>query len=155
ETWVDCTVGGGGHSRPIAERIAPTGRLIGLDRDAAMLALARPRLEGLPATFVHASFDQLGTVLSELKIAAVHGVLADLGISSDQMDDPTRGLTFQLNGPLDMRMDTTSGSGAADLIARLSERELADLIYEYGEERFSRRIARRIVETRKAEPIRT
>ncbi len=155
ETWVDCTVGGGGHSRMIAERIAPSGRLIGLDRDAAMLELARPRLAGLPVTLVQASFDQLDAVLAEQKIVAVDGGLADLGISSDQLDDPARGLTFQHDGPLDMRMDPTSGASAADLIAQLSERELADLIYEYGEERYSRRIARRIVETRKAEPIRT
>jgi 16S rRNA (cytosine1402-N4)-methyltransferase len=155
ETWVDCTVGGGGHSRMIAERVAPTGRLIGLDRDAATLELARPRLAELPVTLVHASFDQLDVVLSERKIPAVDGALADLGISSDQLDDASRGLTFQQDGPLDMRMDTSTGASAADLIARLSERELADLIYEFGEERHSRRIARRIVETRKAEPILT
>jgi len=155
ESWVDCTVGGGGHSRLIARRIVPTGRLIGLDRDPAMLELARPRLAELPVTLVHASFDQLESVLSDLKIAAVDGVLADLGISSDQLDDPARGLSFQTDGPLDMRMDPTSGATAADLIARLSERELADVIFEYGEERYSRRIAKRIVETRRTQAIRT
>src|SRR5438067_6558281 len=131
EIWVDCTVGGGGHSRMIAERIAPSGRLIGLDRDAAMLELAHPGLAGLPVTRVQASFDQLDAVLAEQMIVAVDGVVADLGISSDQLDDPARGLTFQHDGPLDMRMDPTSGARAADLIAQLSERELADLIYEY------------------------
>jgi 16S rRNA (cytosine1402-N4)-methyltransferase len=155
ESWVDCTVGGGGHSWLIARRIVPTGRLIGLDRDPAMLELARPRLAGLPVTLVHASFDQLESVLSDLKIAAVDGVLADLGISSDQLDDPARGLSFQTDGPLDMRMDPTSGATAADLIARLSERELADVIFESGEERYSRRIAKRIVETRRTQAIRT
>ncbi len=155
ETWVDCTVGGGGHSRLIAQRVAPSGRLIGLDHDATMLDLARPRLAGFPVTLVHASFDQVESVLRELKIAAVDGVLADLGISSDQLDDPARGLTFQHEGPLDMRMDRSSGVSAADLAARLSERELADLIYEFGEERYSRRIAKRIVEARRKEPIRT
>jgi 16S rRNA (cytosine1402-N4)-methyltransferase len=109
----------------------------------------------LPVTLVQASFDQIDSVLSDLKITTADGVLADLGISSDQLDDPARGLTFQHDGPLDMRMDTASGASAADLVARLSERELADLIYEYGEERYSRRIAKRIVESRRDEPIRT
>jgi 16S rRNA (cytosine1402-N4)-methyltransferase len=151
---VDCTVGAGGHARLIAERIVPGGRLIGLDQDPAMLHLARPRLAGLPVTLVHAAFDQLADVLRDERVVA-DGVLADLGISSDQLDDPTRGLSFQYDAPLDMRMDPTRGETAADLLRRLSERELADLIYQFGEERFSRRIARRIVEFRETRPFET
>jgi 16S rRNA (cytosine1402-N4)-methyltransferase len=151
---VDCTVGAGGHARLIAERIAPGGRLIGLDQDPAMLDLARPRLAGLPVTLVHAAFDQLADVLRDERVTA-DGVLADLGISSDQLDDPTRGLSFQYDAPLDMRMDPTRGETAADLLRRLPERDLADLIYQFGEERFSRRIARRIVEARVTTPFET
>jgi len=152
QTIVDCTVGAGGHSRLIAERIRPTGRLIGLDQDPAMLDLARPRLAGLPVTLVHAAFDQLAEVLRDEGVTA-DGVLADLGISSDQLDDPARGLSFQQDAPLDMRMDPTRGETAAQMLRRLSERDLADLIYQFGEERFSRRIARRIVDTRETTPI--
>jgi len=155
ETWVDCTVGGGGHSRLIAECLGDAGRLIGLDRDKAMLELARPILANLPVTLVQASFDQLDAVLARLKVDAVNGVLADLGVSSDQLDDPNRGMSFQKPGPLDMRLDQTSGPTAADLLERLSEWEIADLLYRYAEERHSRRIAKRIVEARKVEPIRT
>ena len=155
EVWVDCTVGAGGHAALMAQKVAPSGRLIGLDRDAAMLELARPRLVNLPVTLVQASFDQLSDILQSLRVEKVDGVLADLGICSDQLDDPGRGLSFQGDGPLDMRMDPGSGSTAADLLARLNERELADLIFQYGEERFSRRIARKIVERRRNNPIRT
>jgi 16S rRNA (cytosine1402-N4)-methyltransferase len=155
ETWVDCTTGAGGHARLIAERVAPGGRLIGLDQDAGMLARARPRLEGLPVTLVHANFDQLPAVLANLGIESVDGVLADLGFASDQVDDPARGLSFQQEGPLDMRLDPTAGQTAADLVNRLSERALADLFWEYGEERHSRRVARRIVERRQEQPFET
>jgi 16S rRNA (cytosine1402-N4)-methyltransferase len=155
QVFVDATVGAGGHARLIAERIGPGGRLIGLDQDPAMLALARQRLEGLPVTLVHANFDQLRQVLDDLGIAAVDGVLSDLGFCSDQLDDPARGLSFMQQGPLDMRLDPTQGEPASALLKRLSERELADLIYQLGEERFSRRIARRIVETRRLTPVET
>jgi 16S rRNA (cytosine1402-N4)-methyltransferase len=155
EVFVDCTVGAGGHARLLAERVAPNGRLIGLDQDAAMLALARPRLEGLPVTLVQANFDQLRQALDNLNIPAVDGVLADLGFSSDQLEDPARGLSFLQPGPLDMRLDQTIGETAAELLHRLDERELADVFWHYGEERFSRRIARKIVETRRHEPLET
>jgi 16S rRNA (cytosine1402-N4)-methyltransferase len=148
QVFVDCTVGAGGHARLIAERLGADGHLIGLDQDAAMLELARPRLAGLPATLVHASFDQMREVLREQGIAAVDGVLADLGICSDQLEDSNRGFSFQRDGPLDMRLDATVGEPASVLLARLPERELADLIFAYGEERHSRRIAKRIVEAR-------
>jgi 16S rRNA (cytosine1402-N4)-methyltransferase len=155
QVFVDATVGGGGHARLIAERLGPTGRLIGLDQDAAMLELARPRLEGLPVTLIHANFDQLPGVLGRLGIATVDGVLADLGVCSDQLDDAQRGLSFQAPGPLDMRLDPDQGEPASALLRRLQERELADLFWQYGEERFSRRIARKIVEVRKHTPLET
>jgi 16S rRNA (cytosine1402-N4)-methyltransferase len=149
ETWVDGTTGGGGHARLIAERLGPTGRLIALDQDPTMLALAKQRLEALPVTMVHANFDQLQEVLQNLGIETVNGVLADLGFSSDQVNDPARGLSFKQNGPLDMRLDASIGSTAADLVNTMSEAGLADLIFEYGEERKSRWVAKRIVERRK------
>ncbi|HEY1381839.1 MAG TPA: 16S rRNA (cytosine(1402)-N(4))-methyltransferase RsmH, partial [Gemmataceae bacterium] len=155
QTIVDCTVGAGGHARLIAERVMPGGRVIGLDQDPAMLDLARPWLAGLSVTLIHAAFDQLADALRDQGVKAVDGVLADLGVSSDQLDNPARGLSFQHDAPLDMRMDPTRGETAADLLRRLPERDLADLIYQFGEERFSRRIARRIVEAREKTPIET
>jgi 16S rRNA (cytosine1402-N4)-methyltransferase len=155
EVFVDATVGGGGHARLLAERLLPGGRLIGLDCDPSMLALARPRLEGLPLTLVHSGFDRLREVLEENGVGQVDGVLADLGFCSDQMEAPERGLSFNQEGPLDMRLDTTTGEPAADLLRRLNERDLADLFWELGEERFSRRIARRIVEERRTSPLET
>jgi 16S rRNA (cytosine1402-N4)-methyltransferase len=120
-----------------------------------MLDVARPRLAGLPVTLVQANFDQLRAVHDELGLETVDGVLADLGFCSDQMDDPARGLSFSQSGPLDMRLDPSEGEPASALLRRLNERDLADLIYQFGEERFSRRIARRIVETRRLKPLET
>ena len=149
EIWVDGTTGGGGHARLIGERIGPAGRLIALDQDPTMLALAKQRLDALPVTMVHANFDQLQEVLQNLGVEMVNGVLADLGFSSDQVNDPARGLSFKQNGPLDMRLDAGIGSTAADLVNTMSEAGLADMIFEYGEERKSRWVAKRIVERRK------
>jgi 16S rRNA (cytosine1402-N4)-methyltransferase len=146
---VDCTVGGGGHARLLAERVAPSGQVIALDQDVAMLERARPGLAGFPVTLIHGSFDQLRDLLRVRGISAIDGVLADLGICSDQLDDAARGFSFQQDGPLDMRLDPGAGAPASELLARLPERELADLIFAFGEERFSRRIARRIVEARR------
>ena len=155
QTWVDCTVGGGGHSRLMAERLGDAGRLIGLDQDPTMLELARPRLAGRPVTLVRANFDQLADVLANLGLAAVDGVFADLGFASDQVDAAGRGFSFRDDGPLDMRLDPTIGQTAADLVNTLSEGALADVIFEYGEERHSRRVARRIVERRAERPFET
>jgi 16S rRNA (cytosine1402-N4)-methyltransferase len=155
EVFVDATLGGGGHARVVAERLGPTGRLVGLDRDAVMLERARPGLAGLPVTLVQESFARLRGVLDDLGLPAVDGVLADLGVCSDQLDDPARGLSFSQEGPLDMRLDAGEGETAGDLVNRLGERDLADLIFRYGEERFSRRIARRIVEERRRSPLTT
>jgi 16S rRNA (cytosine1402-N4)-methyltransferase len=155
ETWVDCTVGGGGHTRFIAERVGTTGRVIGLDQDPTMLELARTRVEELPVELVHANFDQLADVLTARGLTAVDGVFADLGFSSDQLAQATRGLSFREDGPLDMRLDPTSGATAADLVNRMSEAGLADVFWEYGEERHSRRVAKRIVERRASQPFAT
>jgi 16S rRNA (cytosine1402-N4)-methyltransferase len=150
---VDATVGAGGHAQLLAEQLGPTGQFIGLDRDPAMLTLARARLERYAATLVQANFDQLADILHELGISAVDGVLADLGICSDQIDVPERGFSFQQPGPLDMRIDPAHGEPASALLKRLSERDLADIFWQYGEERYSRRIARKIVETRRRTPL--
>jgi 16S rRNA (cytosine1402-N4)-methyltransferase len=155
ETWVDGTVGAGGHSRLIAEKLGESGRLVGLDQDPAMLDLARPRLAGLPVTLVRANFDQLPGVLANLGVDAVDGVLADLGFASDQVQDAARGLSFRDDGPLDMRLDPSTGATAADLVNTLSEAALADVFFEYGEERHSRRVARKVVERRRAQPFAT
>jgi len=158
EIWVDATTGAGGHAALIAGRIAPDGQLIALDQDAGMLELAKARFEGLPGLpprCVPANFDQLVGVLDRLKLTHVDGVLADLGICSDQLDDAQRGFSFQKDAPLDMRLDPTIGASAADLIANCGEVELADYFYRYGEERLSRRVAKKIVEAREIEPITT
>lgn len=155
QTFVDATTGIGGHARLLAERLGPTGTLIGLDQDAAMLRLAKERLDGLPVRLFQANFDQLREVLDELQIAAVDGVLADLGICSDQLDSASRGFSFQQAGPLDMRMNPEVGEPASALLKRASERELADVFWQFGEERHSRRIARKVVETRKQAPLET
>jgi 16S rRNA (cytosine1402-N4)-methyltransferase len=153
---VDATVGAGGHARLLAERLGRSGRLIGLDQDPGMLALARSRLEAAgPVTLVQANFDRLREVLDELGVAAADGVLADLGVSSDQLDAAERGFSFQQPGPLDMRLNPDEGQPASALLRRLSERDLADLFWQFGEERFSRRIARRIVEARRQAPVET
>lgn len=155
QIMVDATVGGGGHARLVAELLGPTGRLIGLDQDPAMLTLSGPRLTDYPVTLVQSNFDQLRDVLDQHGITEVDGVLADLGVSSDQLDDAARGFSFQQSGPLDMRLNPDEGEPAFNLVKRLSERDLADLFWKYGEDRFSRRIARRIVDVRRREPLET
>ncbi len=155
---VDGTVGAGGHAGALASRVGSTGRIIGLDRDPAMLALAEESVRGrdLPVTFVHSVYSEIREVLDELGIERVDGLLLDLGLSSDQLGWRERGFSFGADGPLDMRFDPESGGpSAADLVNGTSETELARIFFEYGEERFSRRISRRIVETRQKSPIRT
>jgi 16S rRNA (cytosine1402-N4)-methyltransferase len=152
---VDATAGAGGHARLLAERVVPGGRVIALDQDPAMLELARPRLAELPVTLVRSGFGRLRRVLDGLGLERVDAVFADLGVCSDQLDATERGLSFGRAGPLDMRMDPDASETAADLLRRLPERELADLIYEFGEERHSRRVARRIVEARERAPLET
>jgi len=153
--FVDCTVGLGGHTRALLE--AGAARVIGFDRDEDALARARETLAPWldRVELVHADYRSLDAVLDARRIDSVDGALADLGVSSLQFDAPGRGFSFQRDEPLDMRMDRSSGETAADLVGRSSERELADVIFQYGEERFSRRIARAIVDARAESPIET
>jgi 16S rRNA (cytosine1402-N4)-methyltransferase len=152
---VDGTLGGGGHSRALAERVQPGGRLIALDRDPAAVDAARLHLADLHVLAVQANFCDLPEVLAEQGVTTVDGILLDLGLSSDQLADAERGFSFSSSGPLDLRFDPTRGKPAWRLLERLSAEHLADLIYHYGEERYSRRIARAIVETRRDKPIET
>ena len=151
--FVDCTVGLGGHARALLE--AGASRVLGLDRDPEALKIARVRLEefGDRVELVHADYRQLGRVLDDRGVAGVAGTLADLGVSSMQLDAEGRGFSFRRDEPLDMRMDQSQGPTAADLLDRTGEEELANLIFEYGEERYSRRIARSIVEARRRASI--
>jgi 16S rRNA (cytosine1402-N4)-methyltransferase len=151
--WVDGTLGAAGHARALLERSAPDGRLLGVDRDAEGLERAAASLAaGGRAELVHADFRELPELLDARGLRP-DGVLLDLGLSSLQLDDPERGFSFRNEGPLDMRLDRRRGETAADLVARLPEGELADLIYRYGEERASRRVARAIVRAREDAPI--
>jgi 16S rRNA (cytosine1402-N4)-methyltransferase len=155
QTIIDGTLGGGGHTRALAERVGADGLVVGLDRDPDAVNAAVENLRELPVKLVQANFCDLPEVLNELQIAAVDAVLLDLGISSDQLADDERGFSFTAQGPLDLRLDPMAGEPAWRLIERLSAEHLANLIYEFGEERCSRRIARKIVETRRDKPIRT
>jgi 16S rRNA (cytosine1402-N4)-methyltransferase len=151
--FVDGTLGAGGHARALAEHVRPGGLVIGLDRDPAALDQAERRLAGLAVRLAQANFCDLPEVLGRLGVEAVDGVVLDLGMSSDQLADPNRGFSFDAEGPLDLRFDPTEGEPAWRLLNRLSAEHLADLIYHYGEERHSRRIARAIVERRRGTPI--
>jgi 16S rRNA (cytosine1402-N4)-methyltransferase len=153
--YIDATLGGGGHASGVLAASAPDGRVLALDRDPSALKVAQARLESYAerVTLVHSSFAHLGAVARAHEFSPVDGVLFDLGLSSMQLDDPERGFAFMTDGPLDMRFDPTGGGpSAADLVNELSAEALADLIFEYGEDRKSRRIARAIVEAR---PIHT
>jgi 16S rRNA (cytosine1402-N4)-methyltransferase len=152
---VDGTAGAGGHASALARLVGTSGRVIGLDRDPEMLAMAEVATEGLPVTLLKASYSDLGRVLDRLEIEEVDGILLDLGLSSDQLHWASRGFSFATDGPLDMRYDPNSDVTAADLVNTLSAEDLADLIFRHGEERHSRRIARRIVEERRVVPIET
>jgi len=151
-TYIDATVGLGGHAVEIAKQLK-TGRLIGIDRDAQALEIARERLKGFEerVTLMQSRFSKIDEVARELKLRPADGILADLGVSSLQLDAPERGFSFRGAGPLDMRMDRGESDTASEIVNYRPEQELADLIYRYGEERHSRRIARAIV---RARPIR-
>lgn len=156
-TVVDGTVGLGGHSRLFGERIGPTGRLICLDRDREALSRAKDRLAGLPCRvdFVHSAYEFMERELKRLGVERADRVFLDLGVSSLQLDKPERGFSFRQDGPLDMRMDQGNGRTAADAVNNLPEEELARIFFELGEERFSRRFAKRIAEARRGKPIET
>lgn len=149
--YLDGTAGGGGHAFAVASRLT-TGRLIALDRDPDAVREASRRLEGLSAVVVQANFTAMDRVLRELDVEAVDGILLDIGVSSHQLDAPERGFSYHHDAPLDMRM-SQSGPTAADLVNTLSEQELADVFFRYGEEKFSRPIARAIGREREKEPI--
>lgn len=153
--YLDGTLGGGGHTEAILQATEPDGKVIGLDQDDEALAAASQRLKPFGERFcpIRANFAEMEQVLAADGIAGLDGVLLDIGVSSHQLDEPDRGFSYMQDGPLDMRMDRRGGQTAADLVAELSESELANLIYRYGEEKFSRRIARRIVEQRAQTPI--
>jgi 16S rRNA (cytosine1402-N4)-methyltransferase len=153
--FVDCTVGLGGHAQAVLA--AGATRLIGLDRDTAALGIAAQSLSGWQdrVELVHADFRELPAVLATRRIAVMAGCLADLGVSSMQFDAEGRGFSFRRDEPLDMRMDQTQGPTAADLLADTGEEDLANVIFQYGEERYSRRIARGVVEARRSARIGT
>lgn len=154
-TFLDCTVGGGGHARALLE--AGAGRLLGLDRDADVLPIAADTLARWSerVELVHADFRDVEAVLEGQSLAIVDGAVSDLGMSSFQLEGPGRGFSFRREEPLDMRMDRSTGPTAAELLRDVSEQSLADLIFEYGEERHSRRIARAIVDRQTEHPIET
>jgi 16S rRNA (cytosine1402-N4)-methyltransferase len=151
-TYVDATFGRGGHSRAILARLGPAGRLIALDRDpqavAAARAIADPRFH-----IEHAPFSELAAVLDRRGAPPLQGVLADLGVSSPQIEDPARGFSFRADGPLDMRMDPTRGVSAADWLATATEQQIREAIGGYGEERFAKQVAKAIVDARAREPL--
>jgi 16S rRNA (cytosine1402-N4)-methyltransferase len=155
--WVDATLGLGGHAEALLAASEPDGRVVGLDRDPAARALARERLArfGERLVAVAASFADLGQVAGELGLAAVDGVLYDLGVSSLQLDEAARGFSYRHDAPLDMRMDPTGGVTAADVVNTYPRAELARVLREYGEERFAGRIARFVDQARRRAPVRT
>jgi len=151
--YADLTFGRGGHSRAILERLGPAGRLIALDRDPQAIEAARAITDPRFAA-EHAPFSEFAQVLDRRGIGQVHGVLADLGVSSPQLADPARGFSFRADGPLDMRMDPSRGVSAADWLATASEQQIREAIGGYGEERFAKQVAKAIVAARAREPIR-
>ena len=152
---VDGTLGGGGHTRALAEGLQDKGFVLALDRDPNAIEGAERRLSGLPVKLAQANFCDVSDVLTEIGVREVDGIVLDLGLSSEQLSDTSRGFSFDAEGPLDLRFDPTSGEPASRLVNRLNEQKLADLIFEYGEERYSRRIARAIVARRGERTIET
>lgn len=157
--YVDGTFGRGGHSRLLLGRLAPQGRLVAIDRDPDAIAAAASgatRVDDPRFSIHHSPFGGMSDVLAELGIAQVDGVLLDLGVSSPQIDNPERGFSFRFDGPLDMRMDTTRGESAADFLARADERHIAEVVRDYGEERFAVSVAKALVARRESgHPVRT
>jgi 16S rRNA (cytosine1402-N4)-methyltransferase len=152
--YVDGTFGRGGHSRAILARLGTAGRLYALDRDPQAIAVGRA-LDDARLTLIHSTFSRLQERLNGFGVTAVDGVLLDLGVSSPQLDSAERGFSFRFDGPLDMRMDPSVGESAAQFLARASEREIGEVIRDYGEERFAKQIARAIVAARARGPLRT
>ena len=153
--YVDCTLGGGGHSAAILERLSPQGMLIGFDRDPAALVAATSKLVGFSSQvrLVPGNFAEIDTLLTRLGVEQVNGILFDLGVSSHQLDLPQRGFSYMKDGPLDMRMDPGQALSARQVVNEYSEDALTKVIFEYGEERWARRIAKFIVEARQNKPL--
>ena len=154
QVFVDGTMGGGGHTRLLIERVRPGGEVIGVDRDPVAIARAERELSGRPLRVAQANFSEVPEVLASAGVKRVHGILLDLGLSSDQLTDSGRGFSFDADGPLDLRFDPECGEPAWRLLERLGSEHLANIIYQFGEERYSRRIAREIVQQRRQRPIR-
>lgn len=152
--YADGTAGGAGHSLAIAKQLTPSGHLYAFDRDPDAVVTATERLAGYPATVIHANYDEMEHVLKEKGVPELDGVLMDLGVSSHQLDEASRGFSFHTDAPLDMRMSQT-GMTAADLVNTAEESKLSRILFTYGEERFARNIARKIVAAREIAPIRT
>ncbi|MGI9427956.1 MAG: 16S rRNA (cytosine(1402)-N(4))-methyltransferase RsmH [Bythopirellula sp.] len=152
---VDGTFGGGGHTAALAEQVGPDGRVYALDLDEEAIERSQPVVEALPVDLAIGSYTKIPEMLASCDVQKVAGILLDLGLSSDQLADEERGFSFQSAGTLDLRFDRSRGEAAWQLLERLDERSLANIIYQYGEERLSRRIARQIVEQRRKAPIRT
>ena len=150
--YIDGTLGGGGHTRAILEQSTPGGKVLGIDADAQAIARVKERLSDFVnngrLVLVHGNFAELARIVREAGFVSVEGVLLDLGFSSYQVDDPRRGFSFSVDGPLDMRLDQSQAESAADIVNSASEQELADIFWRYGEEKRSRLIARRIVRQR-------
>lgn len=158
--YVDGTYGRGGHSRLLLSRLSPQGRLVAIDRDVQAVAAASTneatRVTDPRFSIHHTSFAHMAATLAEQGVSKVHGLLLDLGVSSPQIDDPARGFSFRFDGPLDMRMDTTRGESAAEFLARADERQLTEVIRDYGEERFALQVAKALVARRESgKPVRT
>ena len=154
--YVDGTMGGAGHSKEIIKRISEKGLLIGIDRDEEAICVAKERLKDFPnIKYIHNNHDNIKEILKNLQIDEVDGILLDLGVSSYQLDERERGFSYIGNGVLDMRMDKSQELTAKDVVNKYSEENLAKIIFEYGEERFSRKIARKIVEYRKEKEVET
>jgi 16S rRNA (cytosine1402-N4)-methyltransferase len=155
--WVDATLGLGGYARRIAERVGPTGTVVGIDRDEQALRIASAALADVTARFVpvHGNFRDLPGLLDAAGIGPIDGLVADLGVSSMQLDEPERGFSWRADAPLDLRMDRSRGETAAEILARIGERELARALRELADERWAARIARFVVERRATAPIRT
>jgi len=153
-TYIDGTFGSGGHSRLILEKLGKSGKLIAFDKDMSAVTKGQS-IRNTNFHIIHSRFSRIKQELQELGVCQVDGVLLDLGVSSLQLEDTSRGFSFRLNGPLDMRMDTSQGRTAKEWIASVSERHLREVIKNYGEERFAKQIARAVVATRSQQPINT
>lgn len=155
DTVIDCTLGAGGHSLDILNQISPSGMLIGIDQDEDILQIAREHLRAYEdrCRLIYGNFENIDAIINDMNITGVDAILYDLGVSSFQLDNPSKGFSFSSEGPLDMRMDKNQRITAFDLVNNLSQEEISKILYRYGQERYARRIAREIVARRKRKLI--